>query len=454
MKTLYLDIFSGISGDMFLGAVIDLGVSPESLNKAIAALKIGDVKIQTAKKTASGISGIKAEVIVNPDAIHTPHPASVIHTHEHIHSDGTTHTHKHHHHEDIENHNHHQLAHTHTEDENSEHSHSETRNYSQIKKIIEQSDLSNWVKEKSIRIFSRIAAAEAKIHGCAPEAVHFHEVGAIDSIVDIVGACAALEILEKPKVLSAPVVEGTGFVKCAHGCFPLPAPATLEILSARGIPISQCEEPGEMVTPTGAAIIAEFAEDFMLMKDLKPIRIGYGLGTREGRTRPNVLRAILCEPTTRITANDWETDSVAIIETNIDDINSEILGGFMEKALQSGALDIFYTPIQMKKNRPAIKLSLICPIEKIDEFAEMILRETTAFGVRFYETTRRKLRRESVTVQTEFGSVRVKEGRLNGKILQVAPEFEDCKAISSKLNIPLRIIYESAIAAYSKMQRD
>ncbi|MGC8744014.1 MAG: nickel pincer cofactor biosynthesis protein LarC [Verrucomicrobiia bacterium] len=452
MKTLYLDIFSGISGDMFLGAVIDLGVSPDSLNHAISGLKLGDVKISASHKIVSGIKAVKADVIVNQVDEHTHHSPTTIHSHEHTHSDGTKHTHKHHHHDNIENHNHHQFAHSHADDEESTHHHTEARNFPIIKKLIQESNLSDWAKEKAEKIFLRIAEAEAKIHGYSINDVHFHEVGAIDSIVDIVGACVALELLGKPKVISAPVVEGTGFITCAHGRFPLPAPATLEILSSRNIPISQCEEPGEMVTPTGAALIAEFAEDFTLMKSLNAIRIGYGAGSRDGKTRPNLLRAVLCESFQDKAEYDWETDSVAIVESNLDDINSELLGAFMEKALQSGALDIFYTPIQMKKNRPAIKLSIICPVNKVDELSALVLKETTAFGIRFYETTRRKLRRKFVTVDTQFGKIKVKEGWLNNNLVQVAPEYEDCRSVSMNLNIPLRMVYEAAILAHSKIQ--
>ncbi|MGC8885582.1 MAG: nickel pincer cofactor biosynthesis protein LarC [Verrucomicrobiia bacterium] len=452
MKTLYLDIFSGISGDMFLGAAIELGVNPTSLNEKIAGLKLGDVKIRATTKMVSGIKATKVDVVINSDSDHTHHSPKTIHTHEHTHSNGTIHSHKHHHHEEVENHNHHQSPHCHTDENQSTHSHIDTRNFSSIKKLIKESELSDWTKEKAENVFLRIARAEAKIHNCSIDEVHFHEVGAIDSIVDIVGGCIALEMLGKPKVISAPVVEGTGFISCAHGRFPLPAPATLEILSERGVAISQCDEPGEMVTPTGAALIAEFAEDFTLMKSLTPIRVGYGAGSREGKTRPNVLRAILCESSDLKTDYDWETDTVAILETNLDDINSEVLGAFIERALKEGALDVFYTPIQMKKNRPATKLSIVCATGKVDELAALILKETSAFGVRFYEATRRKLIRKSVVVETQFGKVNVKEGWLNNILVQAAPEYEDCKAISDKLNIPLRKVYEAAIIAHSKGQ--
>jgi len=302
------------------------------------------------------------------------------------------------------------------------------------------------VKEKATAIFNRVAVAEGKIHGLPPESVHFHEVGAVDSIVDIVGACIALELLGKPRVLSAPVTEGTGWINCAHGKFPIPAPATIEILAARKIPISQSDEPHELVTPTGAAILAEFAESFGPLQNLAPERIGYGLGTRDNKSRPNVLRAVLGETSSSVT-HDWETDSIVTLQTNLDDISSELLGGFMEQALTGGALDVFYTSIQMKKNRPGILLSVLCASGDADKFSEMIVRETTAFGVRRFSTERRKLKREVVRVRTSFGEVEVKIGRLDGKTVQIAPEFESCKQVADGTKTPLKQVYAAAIKA-------
>jgi len=301
------------------------------------------------------------------------------------------------------------------------------------------------VKQKSIAVFHRIAVAEGKIHGKPPEQVHFHEVGAVDSIVDIVGACVCLELLGKPSIQSARVVEGTGWIDCAHGRFPVPAPATLEILSARGVPVQQCEEPHELVTPTGAALLAEFAEKFGPMAGLVPTRIGYGLGTRDNKTRPNVLRAVLCETVSQ--THDWEIDTVAVLQTNLDDINAEILGRVMKSALKQGALDVFYTPIQMKKNRPGVLLSVMCSESDADKFTELILRETSAFGVRRYISERRKLQREFKTVNTPHGQVAIKIGKLDGQIIQSAPEFESCELLAEQTGLPLKTIYEAAYVA-------
>jgi uncharacterized protein (TIGR00299 family) protein len=284
-----------------------------------------------------------------------------------------------------------------------------------------------------------------------PEQVHFHEVGAVDSIVDIIGAAIALEMLGKPRVLAAPVVEGTGWVKCAHGRFPVPAPATLAILGARGIGLTQCAEPHELVTPTGAALLAEFVEDFGPMSGLVAERIGFGLGTRDNQTRPNVLRAVLGKKSEvrsqKSEGRDWEVDRIAVLETNLDDVSGEILGAFVETALAAGALDVFHTPIQMKKNRPGVLLAVLCAETEADKFSEMILRETTAFGVRRTHAERRKLRREFATVKTKFGTVTVKIGKLNGGIVQAAPEFESCKKLAAQKKVPLKQIYEAAVKA-------
>ncbi|MDQ6632645.1 MAG: nickel pincer cofactor biosynthesis protein LarC, partial [Verrucomicrobiota bacterium] len=362
---------------------------------------------------------------------HEPHP------HEHSHS----------HHHEHEAHGEHEHSHSH-EDE-SKHG----RNFAEIKKLISESALSEWTKQKAISVFYRVAVAEGKIHGYRPEEVHFHEVGAVDSIIDIVGACLCLEMLGQPRVLAANVVEGTGWVDCAHGRFPVPTTATLEILGARGIALTQCDEPHELVTPTGAALLAEFAETFGPMQNLVATKIGYGLGTRENKTRPNVLRAVLGEisdskiqnQNSKLSVHDWETDTIAVLETNLDDCNSEILGHFVEKSLAAGALDVFHTPIQMKKNRPGILLTILCAENDADKFSEMMLRETSAFGIRRSSAERRKLQREFQTVKTPHGAVTVKIGKLNGKIVQAAPEFESSKKLAEAKNIPLQQIYQATM---------
>ena len=400
MKTLYLDIFSGISGDMFIGALIDLGADARKLERELKKLKLDGYHIHVARQQKSGIASVKFDV-------------HLVDTHEHRHGGNPT--------------------------------------FAEIKKLIGRSQLSAWVKKKSVAVFQRIAEAEGKIHGRPPGKVHFHEVGAVDSIVDIVGACIALELLGKPRVLAAPVVEGTGWVDCAHGRFPVPAPATLAILGARGIGVTQCNEPHELVTPTGAALLAEFVENFGPMQNLVAEKIGFGLGARDNQTRPNVLRAVLGteskvqSPESK--ALDWEMDKITVLETNLDDVSGEILGYFVEVALAAGALDVFHTPIQMKKNRPGVLLTVLCAEMDTDRFSEMILRETSAFGVRRTMAERRKLRREFTKIKTPWGEITVKIGRLNGKAVQAAPEFESCKKLAVRAKIPLKRIYETALKA-------
>ena len=421
MKTLYLDIFSGISGDMFVSALIDLGADADKLERELKKLKLDGYHLHIARKQKSGIAGMKFDV----------HLEEV-----------RRHGHEHHHEHDP----HHASRITHQE-----HHHDENRTFAEIKKLIAKSKLSAWVKKKSVAVFQRIAEAEGKIHGMPPDKVHFHEVGAVDSIMDIVGACIALELLGKPRVLAAPVVEGTGWVDCAHGRFPVPAPATLAILGARGVGVTQCDEPHELVTPTGAALLAEFAENFGPMQNLVAEKTGFGLGSRENKTRPNVLRAVLGKLSTLnpqpSTSLDWETDTIAVLETNLDDVSGEILGHFVETALTAGALDIFYTPVQMKKNRPGVLLTVLCAETNADRFSELILRETSAFGVRHTIAERRKLRREFTRVKTPFGDVAVKIGRLNGKVVQAAPEFESCRKMAARAKVPLKRIYEAALKA-------
>lgn len=457
MKTLYLDIFSGISGDMFIGALIDLGVDARKLERELARLKLDGYHLHVGRQERQGIAGVKFDVHLAQDhdhdhghhhhAHHYPPPA-------HEHCDGGEGAHQHLHEDEPHGHGHGHQQHHHGEHDH-EHDHDDSRNFSEIKKLIARSRLSPWVKKKSLAVFRRIAQAEGRIHGMPPEEVHFHEVGAVDSIVDIVGACLGLEMLGKPRVLASPVTEGTGWIHCAHGRFPIPAPATLAILGARGIGVTQCDEPHELVTPTGAALLAEFVGQFGPMDGIAAEKIGFGLGARENKTRPNVLRAVLgAQSKTQSPKSkagragavqlDWETDRVAVLETNLDDVSGEVLGHLVEQSLMAGALDVFHTPIQMKKNRPGVLLTVLCAEADADKFSEMMLRETSAFGVRRTLAERRKLRREFATVKTRFGAVTIKLGRLKGQIVQRAPEFESCRKLAARGKLPLKQVYEAA----------
>ena len=446
MKTLYLDVFSGLSGDMFIGALLDLGADFRQLEYSLAKLNLDGYRLEHRRAAKCGIEGVKFDVHLTGTATPPANDGPDYHALSHAHSHGPG-----------------DHAHTHSHGPgDGGHSHDDSRNFHQIKDLIRASTLSDWVKEKSIAVFHRIAVAEGKIHGMPPEQVHFHEVGAVDSIVDIVGGCLALELLGCPRVLASVVVEGTGWVKCAHGRMPLPAPATLEILGARGVAISQCEEPRELLTPTGAALLAEFAETFGPMTGLVAEKVGYGVGTRDNDTRPNVVRAALGEvrsqksevriegvaaTTPEASAHDWDTDTIAVLETNLDDLSGELLGAFVERALGEGALDVFHTPIQMKKNRPGVLLTVLCATADADKFAALMLRETSAFGVRRTLAERRKLQREFITVKLPQGDVTVKLGKLDGAVVQVAPEFESCRQLAAKAGVPLKQIYEAALAA-------
>jgi uncharacterized protein (TIGR00299 family) protein len=442
MKTLYLDIFSGLSGDMFIGALLDLGVDFHQLEHELEKLGVEGYHLHSRRASKSAIEGVKFDVHLEED-----------HHHEHDHGHSHEHAHEHHHHEHAHGHDHHHRhdEHEHHHHDDHDHDHEHGRNFSEIRELISESKLSPWVKERAIGVFTRIARAEGKIHGMPPEEVHFHEVGAVDSIVDIVGACIGLELLGKPRVLASAVVEGSGFIECAHGSFPIPAPATLNILGDAGIAISQCEEPHELVTPTGAALLAEFAESFGPMRGLVAERIGFGLGTRENKTRPNVVRAVLGQ-SRETSANDWETDTIVAVETNLDDCVPEAIGAFMQHALEAGALDVYYTAIQMKKNRPGVILTVLCDENSADRFSEMTLRETTAFGVRRAVFERRKLRREIAEVKTRFGSVQVKVGRLNGKIIQASPEYEACRRLADEKREPVLSVYREAQAEARKLR--
>jgi len=406
LKTLYLDIFSGISGDMFLGAMIDLGADLRQIEQELAKLSLGGFHLHTHRAKRGQIEGVQFEVHLGSEPAHEAGPP---HAREHPPQHG--------------------------------------RPYAEIKELISAAALSPWVKQKALAVFQRVADAEGKIHGLPPAEVHFHEVGAVDSIIDIVGGCAALDLLGRPRVLAAEPVEGTGWIDCAHGRFPIPAPATLEILAARRIPLTQCAEPQELITPTGAALLAEFAAEFGPMRALAAEKIGVGAGSRENQTRPNVLRAILGQ-SAGTGAQDWESDTIAVLETNLDDSSPEILGAFMEAALAGGAVDVFHAPVQMKKNRPGVCLTLLCAAGEADKFSEMILRQTSAFGVRRRLAERRKLRREFRLVRTPHGEVTVKLGFLDGAVAQVAPEFESCKKLAAEKNLPLAEIYRAALAAW------
>ncbi|MBF0362966.1 MAG: nickel pincer cofactor biosynthesis protein LarC [Oligoflexia bacterium] len=401
-KVLYFDCFSGISGDMSVGALLDLGIDHELFMQELSKLtttieEIDDYKISISKKEKMGLAGTDFNVSV------------VSHQQQH---------HHHHHH-----------SHPH-------------RNLQDIEKIIEQSSLKENVKILSKKIFNKIAVAEAKIHSKDINEIHFHEVGAIDSIIDIVGTAICIDLLNIDKIYSSPLHVGKGWVKCAHGLLPVPAPATLEILS--GVPIYAQDISSELVTPTGAAIIKTLVDEFISLPKMQILSVGYGLGKKDF-TIPNMLRIILAQTTEIEDKKDKKDKNCIILETNIDDMNPEIYSYLMPKILENGALDVFFTHIIMKKNRPAITVSVLCNSEDVLKIEELLFKETTTFGIRKYSVSRRTLKRETIAIKSKFGSVKAKVGFLNDKIIKYAPEYEECKLAAERSGVSLREVYEDVI---------
>jgi pyridinium-3,5-bisthiocarboxylic acid mononucleotide nickel chelatase len=395
MKIAYFDCFMGISGDMTIGALIDAGADPSLLMEKLGTLGLDGYTIDIAKKITGHIEATDINVILENRDNHPKQGNGDGHHHEH-------------------------------------------RHLPEITEIINSAELSGRVKQTAISIFERLAKAEAKVHGSTPEKIHFHEVGAIDAIVDIVGSAICLELLDWPKVISSPMPTFHGYAKGSHGIFPLPAPAAAEIL--RGVPWRTLDIEGELVTPTGAAIIAEIASDFGGQPPMKIERIGYGAGKTDFG-RMNALRVMIGEQFA------GESDCVTVIETNIDDLNPEFYESVMEKLFAAGAFDVFLTPIQMKKSRPAVILSTICSPPNGQEIATIILRETSAFGVRMSQKERICLKRRTEQVTTEFGAIKVKIGEMNDQIMSVSPEYNDCKKAASEHNVPIKMVYDAVKAA-------
>ncbi len=453
MRVLFLDCFSGISGDMTVGALCDLGVKPSTFEWELAKVEIGDFHMHFERDKRQNVEGVKFGI--HGGSVHThdqddePEEHAQEHEHEHVH-DEHHHEHAHGDHEQSEDAHEHEHHHDHDHDHEHPHDHEHGRSYVEIRALIEASDLSDFVKKHALSIFHRVAVAEAKIHGTALDDIGFHEVGALDSIADIICACVGIEELGVEKVFVSALADGHGWVDCAHGRFPIPAMATLEIL--RGIPVGQIDEPFEFITPTGAAIAAEFAAGFGPMPRLKVEKIGYGLGSRKLPGRPNVLRAVVGElavETEAATEGEYATDTVTQIETNIDDLSPEITGSLLDRLLAAGALDAFFTPAQMKKNRPGVLLTVLCEPGRVGAVSKLIFEETSSFGVRLSEKRRLKLERRMETVQTPHGAVEVKLGfDGQGKLLQVAPEFESCKMVGERSGQPVREVYLAAMHAF------
>jgi uncharacterized protein (TIGR00299 family) protein len=378
----YFDCFSGISGDMTLGALMDLGVPPGWLKEKLTDIPLKGFNISIEKELRRGIHASRATVTVDRDL--------------------------------------------------------PSRNYADIKELIRQSRMSTRVKETALAIFDKVAEAEAKIHHAEKDHVHFHEVGALDSIIDIVGTALCLEYLDIQKITSSKIPLGKGFVSCHHGILPVPAPATVEIL--RHIPVFGSGIEQELVTPTGAAIIATLADRFDHMPEMKIENIGYGAGKRDYGDRPNVLRIIRGIPSPMADA-EIQSQPIVMLETCIDDMNPEFYGYIMDRLFEDGALDVYWVPIFMKKNRPGTMVQVLCEASKKQAVAHRILTETTSIGVRFHEVRRQTLARESIMLQTAYGEVMVKRITGPGQRMRFAPEYEECRKIAQSYQIPIREVY-------------
>ena len=384
MKILYYDCFSGISGDMNLGAMLDLGIDQSYLIEQLNRLDIGSYEIKISRDKRRGITGTRFEVIMPPNDCSREH-----------------------------------------------------RHYRDIVKLIRESRLSERVKEISLNIFRTLAEAEAHVHGCDPDEVHFHEVGAVDSIVDIVGAAVCLDSLKVDRVMSSPVEVGGGFVRCAHGILPVPAPATCEIL--KGIPMKSGVVPFETTTPTGAAILAATVTRFTDNIDFTSEKIGYGVGQRDTEI-PNVLRLYLGEIQEKGLDEDVLQQDAWVVECNIDDMNPELYESVMDALFEKGALDVTLTPILMKKSRPAVTVSIICDEGRKKDLEEILWLQTTTFGLRSYRISKAMLKREFYKVETKYGAVSMKNAYYQGRIIKSKPEYEDCKRLAENNGISVQEI--------------
>ena len=391
MKLAYFDCFSGISGEMTLGALVDAGCQLDLLRSSLAVLQVPGWTISTEKVWKNGMAATFVRVA--------------------------------------------------TEDQ------SKHRSLSAILEIIGKSQLSEQVKTSAAAIFRKLGEAEAAVHDVPLEKIHFHEVGAVDAIVDIVGACIGFEALGIERFACSALNVGGGTARMAHGVLPVPAPATAKLL--QGKPTYSTGVQRELVTPTGAAIVATLCDRFGPQPPMSVSAIGYGAGTADLEEQPNVVRIMIGESTEKVVAGFDE--EIAVIEANLDDMNPQIYGYFLEKALAAGALDVYTTPVQMKKNRPGTLLTLLCKPADTNALMSLVFAETTTLGARTYRAQRRTLPRETVNVQTQYGEVHIKLSRVNGSIRHVAPEYEDCRKLAAEKNVPLQRVIQEALRSFERM---
>jgi uncharacterized protein (TIGR00299 family) protein len=408
----YLDCFSGVSGDMVLGALIDVGLPLDSLRAALGSLAIDCGEIGADRVLRAGVSATKFRVGPEQAHAHDDH-------HDHNHHHG----HDHHHHDHGHHHDHHHHS------------------LKEIAGAIERSALSRHGKDRAIRLFQRLGEAEAAIHDMPIEKVHLHEVGALDSIVDIVGAVHGMEWLGVDRIVASPLNVGSGTVECAHGTFPVPAPATARLL--KGVPIYSGPIAAEMVTPTGALLVTEYADSFVPLPPMTVQAIGYGAGDRDFTAHPNVLRMLVGE-----TASDAHVERIVVLECEIDDMNPQLFGPLMDRLHHAGAVDVFYSPVQMKKNRPGTLVTVIARPEQREALSSLLFGETTTIGVRYQEMMRDRLAREMRTIETPIGPIRFKVATRDGRVLNASPEFDDCARIAADRGLPIKEVQAMATKAW------
>jgi len=431
MRIGYLECFSGISGDMLLGAMVDAGVPFGCLQETAAALGVG-ARLEMRKVSRGGLCATKVDVITDEGTGNREQGTEHSHEHGHSHHDHAHHEHEHRHEE------HHPPAHT----------HAPHRSLSAIVEIIRRATLTESVKDRSIRAFQMLGEVEAAIHSVPVEEVHFHEVGAVDTIIDIVCAAAGAEALGVDRWLASPLNVGSGTVVCQHGTLPVPAPATLALLA--DAPVYAAGEPMERVTPTGAALLRMLDVKYATLPAMRILKTGYGAGGRETHGQPNLLRLLVGEE-----ASDAATESIAIIETVIDDCNPQLLAYVSEKLLEAGAWDVYRTAVQMKKGRNGVQMTVLCRPDLVSALQELLFRETTTIGLRWRLENKVALAREFVQVETGWGKVRIKIARLNsGMIANAQPEFEDCRKIAAEQSVPLKQVTDAAMRAYAEVERE
>jgi len=461
MRIAYLDCFSGMSGDMFLGALIDAGVPAKLFEDAVAALDIG-ARLEISRVSRAGITATKVDVFVHgekelPREVFLEQQSRRKHEHEQDHAHDHDRGHKHApEHVELREHNFSQSAHEGTRagapapHEHESHEHSHGRGLKEIRGIISKSGIDEAAKRTALAMFEALGKAEAKIHNNDIQKVHFHEVGAVDAMVDITCSAVGAHALGVDEFVCSPLNVGGGTVKCAHGVLPVPVPATVELL--QGAPVYSSGIQVELVTPTGAAIVKTLVKRYASFPAMTIEKSGYGAGSRDFLGHANVVRLTIGE-SQPVLAQNTSQETIAVLEANLDDLNPQVFGYVVERLLEAGALDTFALPVQMKKNRPGMLLTVLAKPEDAARLTQIIFMETSTLGVRRREEQRQTLARKWITVGTRWGDVRLKIGSLNGTVTNYAPEYEDCKKIAAEHHVPLKSVMNEAMEAYLKAVR-